>query len=54
VDCGWFDDNTAVLDEFLYVGARVGIPDLCLLSRVKPDFAFSNASNAGGEAFLRP
>ena len=52
MDCGWFDDDTAVLDEFLDMGARVSIPNLCLLGRVKPDLALSNARNAGGEAFL--
>jgi hypothetical protein len=52
MDCGWFDDDTAVLDEFLNVRARVGVPNFSLLAWVEPDFAFSNASNAGGKAFL--
>jgi hypothetical protein len=54
VDGSWFDDNAAILDEFLYVRAGVGIADFSLLGGVEPDFALANASNARGEAFLRP
>jgi len=52
VDSGGFDDDTAVLDESLDVGTRVGVSDFCLLGRVKPNFALSDACNARGEAFL--
>ena len=52
MNSSWFYNDATVFDEFLDMGARVGVPDLGLFGRVKPDFAFSNASNAGGEAFL--
>lgn len=54
VDGGGFDDDTAVLNEFLDMGAGVGISDLSLLSGVEPDFAFADACDGRGEAFLGP
>jgi len=53
VHSGGFDDHTAILDKFLDVCARVGVADFSLLSGIEPDFAFANAGDAGGEAFLR-
>ena len=53
VDNTRLDDNTALLDELLHMGARVGVGDLGLLSGIEPDFALANAGNAGGETFLR-
>lgn len=52
VDGGGLDDDTAVLDELLHVGSRVGVANLGLLSGVEPDFSLANASDARGEAFL--
>lgn len=53
VHSGGLDDHTAILDEFLDMCTRVGVADLSLLSRIEPDFAFADAGDAGGEAFLR-
>jgi len=53
VDGGGFNDHTAILDELFDVRTRVGIADLSLLSRIEPDFAFADASDGGGETFLR-
>lgn len=49
--CG-FDDDTAILNELLDVGAGVGVANLSLLGGVEPDFAFTDACDARGEAFL--
>ena len=53
VDGGWLDDDASVLDELLDVGARVGIANLRLLNRVKPDFALADAGDGRGEPLLR-
>jgi hypothetical protein len=47
-----FDNDPTVFDEFLDVRARVGVPDLCLLSRIEPGFALANASDGCGESLL--
>jgi len=47
------NNDTAVFDELLDMCAGVGVPDLGLLSWVEPNFAFTDARDAGGEAFLR-
>ena len=52
VDNSGFNDNSAVLDEFLHVCSRVGVADFSLLSRVKPDFSLAGARDSGGEALL--
>ena len=52
VDGGGFDDDVAVLDEPLDVGAGVGVAYFCLLSRVKPYFALADTRDARGEALL--
>ena len=52
VDSGGFDDDTTVLDESLDVSTRVGVSNFCLLGRIKPNFALSDACDARGEAFL--
>jgi len=52
VDGGRLDDNAAVLDELLHMGAGVRVTNLGLLSGVEPDFSFANAGDAGGEALL--
>ena len=52
VDSGRLDDDAAIFDEFLDVGAGVGVPDFSLLSGVEPDFSFADASYGRGEAFL--
>lgn len=49
---GRLDDDLAILDKFLDVGAGVGVPDFSLLSGVEPDFSFADASYGRGEAFL--
>ena len=54
VDGGGLDDNAAVLDELLYVGAGVGVADLSLLVRIEPDFSLADASDGCGEALLGP
>ena len=53
MDDGRLDDDTTILDELLDVSAGVGIPDLSLLSGVKPDFALADTSDRGGEPLLR-
>jgi len=53
VDNGGLDNNTTLLDELLHMGTRVGVGDLGLLSGIEPDFALSDAGDAGGETFLR-
>ena len=52
VDGGGLDDNAAVLDELLYVGAGVGVADLSLLVGIEPDFSLADASDGRGEALL--
>lgn len=54
VNGGGLDDDTAVLDELLDVGARVGVSDLSLLIGVEPDFSLADARNGCGKALLRP
>ena len=54
MDGGGLDDDTAVLDEFLDVRARVGVADLSLLVGVEPDFSLADASDGCGKALLRP
>ena len=54
VDGGGLDDNAAVLDELLYMGARVRVANLRLLVGVEPDFALADAGDGRGEALLRP
>jgi hypothetical protein len=54
VDGRGLDDDTAVFDELLDVGAGVGVSDLGLFSGVEPDFSFADACDAGGKALLRP
>lgn len=51
-DGGLYDD-AAVLDEFLDMRARIGVGDLCLFSGIKPDFAFADTGDGGGEPLLR-
>jgi hypothetical protein len=53
VDGGRLDDHTAILDELFNVCARIGVADLSLFCRIKPDFSFANAGDAGGETLLR-
>ena len=53
MDGGGLDDNSAVLDELLYVRARVRVADLCLLSRIQPNFALADACDRRGEPLLR-
>jgi hypothetical protein len=53
VDSGRLDDDAAVLDKFLDVGARVGVADLSLLIRVEPDFALADAGDGRSEPLLR-
>ena len=52
VDDGGLDDDTALLDEFLYVGTRVGVGDFCLLGRIKPDFALADTGDGCSEPLL--
>jgi hypothetical protein len=54
VDGGGLDDDTAILNEFLDVGAGVGVADFSLFSGVEPNFSFADACDAGGKALLRP
>ena len=54
MDGGGLDDNSAVLDELLYVRAGVGVANLGLLAGVEPDFALTDASDGRREAFLGP
>ena len=49
MDGGGLDDNTVVFDELLDMCARVGIPDLSLLTRVDPNFALADAGDDGAE-----
>lgn len=53
VDNGGLYDDPTIFDEFLYVRAGVGIPDLSLLSGVEPDFALANTGDGSGESLLR-
>ena len=53
VNGGGLDDDSTVLDEFLYVRAGVGIPDFRLFIWVKPDFSLANALDGCGEPLLR-
>ena len=46
------DDDTALLDEFLYMGTGIGVGDLCLLGRIEPDFAFADTSDGCCKPFL--
>ena len=52
VDGVGLDDDAAVLDELLDMGAGVGVPNLSLLSGVQPDFTLADASNRCGEPLL--
>ena len=52
MDSGGFNDNPTIFDKFLDVRAGVGVPDFSLFGGVKPDFAFADAGDAGGEALL--
>lgn len=52
VDDGGFDDDTTVFDQFLDVGAGVGIANFRLLSGIEPDFALADASDGGCESLL--
>lgn len=52
VDNSGLDNDPTVFDEFLDMRARVSVPDLCLLSRVEPDFALANASDGCGKSLL--
>lgn len=52
VDSGGFDDHSTILDELLDVCTGVGVADLSLFSGIEPDFAFADAGDAGGQAFL--
>jgi hypothetical protein len=52
VDDGGLDDDTALFDEFLYMRARVGIGDFCLLGGIKPDFALADTGDGCGEPLL--
>jgi len=54
VDGGGLDDDTAIFNELLDVGAGVGVSDLSLFGGVEPDFSFADARDAGGKALLRP
>lgn len=49
---GGLDDDTALLDKFLYMRTRVGVGDLCLFGRIKPDFALADTSDGCGEPLL--
>ena len=53
VNDGGLDDDTALLDEFLHMRTRVGVGDLCLLSRIKPDFALADTGDGCSKPFLR-
>ena len=53
VDGGGLDDDTAVLDELLYVRAGVGIPDFRLFIWVEPDFSLADPCDGCGEPLLR-
>ncbi len=53
VNSGRLDDNAAVLDELLDMGAGVGVADLSLLIGVEPDFSLADARDGCGEALLR-
>jgi hypothetical protein len=53
VNGGGLDDDTTILNEFLNVNARVGIADLSLLGRVKPDFTLADAGDGRCKALLR-
>lgn len=53
VDGSGLDDDAAILDELLYVGAGVGVPDFRLLVGVEPDFALADARDGCGEPLLR-
>ena len=53
VDGVGLDDNTTILNELLDVSTGVGVPDLALLSGVKPDFALADACDGCGEPLLR-
>lgn len=48
VDCSGLDNDPPILDELLNVYAGVGVPNLCLLGGVEPDFALADASDGGG------
>jgi len=52
--CSGFDDDSAILDQLLDVGARVGVADFSLLGGVEPDFTFANPGDACSEALLGP
>ena len=52
MNSGGFDDNAAILNQLLDVGAGVGVADFSLLGGVEPDFAFADACDARGEALL--
>ena len=53
VNDGGLDDDAALFDEFLHMRARVGVGDLCLLSRIKPDFALADTGDGCSEPLLR-
>ena len=52
VNGGGLDDDAAILDELLHVGAGVGVPNLSLLSGVQPDFTLADACDRCGEPLL--
>ena len=53
VNGGGFDDNSAILNELLYVCAGVGVPNFTLLVGVEPDFSLTDAGDGRGEPLLR-
>jgi hypothetical protein len=50
----WFLDDKAICKEFSNSLAGVGIRDFVQFVGIKPDLAFTAASNGGGEPLLGP